>query len=94
MSEAISVQSPAKHVQAGKRWLDIITRIVVGVVLVLAVVGLMVDAAALVGVWAAYGPARNSVITVSNSLTQALQVADNGLTRVNGSVQDARQTLT
>jgi hypothetical protein len=56
--------------------------------------GLIVDGSALVGVWASYGPARNSVITVSNTLTQALQVANKGLTRVNGTVQTARQTLT
>jgi hypothetical protein len=34
------------------------------------------------------------VITVSNTLTQALQVADKGLTRANGYVTTARQTLT
>ena len=94
MSEDISLQSPTKTAQAGHRWLDIIKRILVGVVLVLAVVGLIVDASGLVGVWAAYGPARDSVITVSNALTQALQVADKGLTRANGYVQTGRQTLT
>jgi hypothetical protein len=94
MNEDISVQAPAKPVQADKRWLAIIKRIVVGVVLILAVVGLIVVASELVGVGAAYGPARNSVIAVSNTLTQALQVTDKGLTRVDGYVQTARQTLT
>jgi hypothetical protein len=94
MSKDISLQSPTKTAQSGHRWLDIIKRILVGVVMVLAVVGLLVDASELVGTWAAYGPARNSVITVSNTLAQALQVADKGLTRANGYVQTGRQTLT
>ena len=94
MSENVPVKSPAKTAKAGNRWLDIIKRILVGVVMVLTLVGLIVNISALVGVWAAYGPARNSVITVSNSLVQSLQVADKGLTRANGYVQTARQTLT
>ena len=93
MSEEISLRSPTKTAQAGPRWLDIIKRILVGVVMVLTLVGLILNISGLVGVWAAYGPARNSVITVSNSLTQALQVADKGLTRANGYVTTARQTL-
>jgi hypothetical protein len=94
MSTVDTIQAPAKPAQAGHRWLDIIKRILVGVVMVLALVGLIVDLSELVAVWAAYGPARNSVITVSNTLTQALQVADKGLTRANGYVQTGRQTLT
>jgi hypothetical protein len=94
MSEDVSVKSPAKPAQAGHRWLDIIKRILVGVVLVLTLVGLIVDMAQLVGVWTAYGPARNSVITVSNTLIKGLQVADKGLTRANGYVHTARQSLT
>ena len=76
MSEDISVQSPARHAQGGKRWLAVIKRVLVGVVLVLAVVGLIVDVRELGGIWAAYGTARDSEITVSNTLQQALQVAD------------------
>jgi hypothetical protein len=94
MSTVDTLQSPTKTAKAGHRWLDIIKRILVGVVMVLAVLGLIVNVSELVGVWAAYGPARNSVITVSNTLTQALQVADKGLTRANGYVQTGRQTLT
>jgi hypothetical protein len=94
MSEDVSVKSPAKPAQAGHRWLDIIKRILVGVVLVLTLVALIVDMAGLVGVWSGYGPARSSVITVSNTLTQSLQAADKGLTRADGYVTTARQTLT
>jgi hypothetical protein len=92
--EVVPPKSPAKTAKAGNRWLDIIKRILVGVVMVLTLVGLILDIAGLVGVWAAYGPARNSVISVSNTLTQGLQVADKGLTRANGYVQTGRQTLT
>jgi hypothetical protein len=61
--------------------------------MVLTLVGLIVNMSALVAVWVGYGPARNSVISVSNTLTQALQVADRGLTRANGYVTSARQTV-
>src|SRR6266568_1770859 len=94
MSEAVSSKPSTKPSKAGKRWLDITRRILVAVVIVLAVLGLIVNVAVLVGVWTAYGPARSAVTDVSSTMTQALQVADKGLTRVNGYVQDARQTLT
>ena len=94
MSEVVSPKPSTKPATAGKRWLDIIKRILVGVVMVLAVLGLLVNVAELVGIWAAYGPARSGVTDVSNTLTQALQVVDNGLVRVNDRVQNARQTLT
>ncbi len=88
------VKSPAKPAKAGNRVIDIIKRILVGIVLVLTLVGLIVDMAELVGVWAAYGPARNSVITVSNTLIHGLQIADKGMTRAEGYVTQARQALT
>jgi hypothetical protein len=93
MSTVDTIQAPAKPAQAGHRWLDIIKRILVGIVMVLAVLGLIVNVSGLVGVWAAYGPARSSVIDVSNTLTQALQVADKGLTRADGYVTQARQAV-
>jgi hypothetical protein len=94
MSEVVSSKPPAKPSKTGKRWLDITKRVLVGVVMVLAVLGLLVNMAGLVAVWAAYGPARSGVTDVSNTVTQALQVADKGLGRVNGYVQTARQTVT
>jgi hypothetical protein len=94
MSEAVSSKTATKPSKTGRRWLDISSRILVGVVMVLAVLGLLLNVAGLIGVWAAYGPARSTTIDVSNTLIQALQTADKGLTRVNGYVQDARQTLT
>lgn len=94
MSEDVSLKPSTKPAKAGNRWLDITRRILVGVVMVLAVLGLLLNVSALVGVWAAYGPARSGVTDVSNTVTQALQVANKGLTRVNGYVQTARQTVT
>ena len=93
-SEAVPVKPPAKPTKKRSRWLDITTRILVGIVMVLTLVGLLIDISELVGVWAAYGPARNGVITVSNTVIQGLQVADKGLTRANGYVTQARQTVT
>ena len=92
-SEVAPVKKPVKTASSGHLWLNIIKRVLVGAVIVLTLVGLLVDMSQLVGVWAAYGPARDSVNTVSNTLIQGLQVADKGLTRVNGYVTQARQTL-
>jgi uncharacterized membrane protein len=94
MSEAVSSKPSTTPPKAGKRWLDITKRVLVGVVIVLAVLGLIVNVAGLIGVWTAYGPARSAVTDVSTTMTQALQVADKGLVRVNGYAQGARQTLT
>jgi hypothetical protein len=93
-SEVVPVKPPAKPAKKRNRWLDITTRILVGIVMVLTIVGLLIDISELVGVWAAYGPARNTVITVSNTLIQGLQVADKGMTRANGYVTQARQAVT
>jgi hypothetical protein len=93
MSTVDTIEAPAKPAQAGHRWLDIIKRILVGIVMVLTLVGLLVDMTELVGMWAAYGPARDSVTSVSNTLQQALQVADKGLTRADGYVTQAQQTV-
>jgi hypothetical protein len=90
MSEAVSTH-PSK---AGKRWLNIILRILVGVLMVLAVVGLLVNVAGIVGVWAVHGPASSTVTDVAATMTHAIGSADNGLTRVNDQVQKARQALT
>ena len=89
-----TVQAPAKPAPSGPRWLDIVKRILVGIVMVLTLVGLLIDMAQLVGIWVAYGPARDSVISVSNTLQQGLQTADKGLTRAEGYVIQARQDLT
>ena len=93
-SDVVPVKPPAKPAKKRNRWLDITTRILVGIVMVLTIVGLLIDISGLVGVWAAYGPARDSVITVSNTLQQGLQVADKGLTRADGYVTQARQVVT
>ena len=91
MSEALASQPSSK---AGKRWLDLTKRILVGVVMVLAALALIVDMAGLVGVWAARAPAISDVTDVTATMTHALGTVDNGLTRVNTQVQDARQILT
>jgi hypothetical protein len=90
MSEAVS----PKQSKAGKRWLDLTKRILVAVIMIIAAVGFIVDMAGLVGVWVIRAPASSAVTDVSATMTHALGVVDNGLTRVNTQVQDARQTLT
>lgn len=90
MSGALSTH-PSK---AGRRWLDITLRVLVGGLMLLAVVALLVDLSGIVGVWTVRGPAINNVNDVTARVTQALTRVDNGLSRVNGQVQNARQAVT
>ncbi|HEX6551655.1 MAG TPA: hypothetical protein VF026_02750 [Ktedonobacteraceae bacterium] len=90
MSEAIS----SNQSKAGKRWLNIATRVLVAVIMVIAVVGFIGNVAGLVGVWVVRAPAHSSVTDVTATTTHSLGIVDNGLTRVNTQVQDARQTIT
>jgi hypothetical protein len=93
-SESTPIKAPARPVKAEPLWINIVKRVLVGIALVLTLVGLLVDMTQLVGVWVAYGGARNGVITVSNTLHQGLQTADKGLTRADGYVTQARQVVT
>ncbi len=94
MSEAIATSSSKAGRPAGRRWLAIVTRILAAVILIIAVVGFIVNAAELVGVWVVRAPASNGVSEVSTTMTHALGVVNNGLARVNTRVQEAQQTLT
>jgi hypothetical protein len=91
MSEIAS--SKPKSQSASKRWFDIARRVLVALIMILALVGLIVDITQLVAVWVARGPARNSVIEITATMSRALTTVDTGLTRVNDRVQTARQTL-
>lgn len=90
MSEAIATSSS----KAGRRWLAIVTRILAAVILIIAIVGFLVNAAELVGVWVIRAPASNDVSDVAATMTHALGIVNNGLARVNTRVQEAQQTLT
>jgi ABC-type multidrug transport system fused ATPase/permease subunit len=90
MTEAIS----SSQSKSGKRWLNLATRILVAVIMLIAVVGFMVNVAGLVGVWYVRAPTRTAVTAVAATLTRELGIVENGLGRVNTQVQDARQTLT
>ena len=90
MSKAVSSQ-PAK---AGNRWLNIISRILVALLLLLAVLGFLISVAGIAGVWVARSYARSAVIDVTNVTTKTLTTVNNGLGRVNTQVQDARQKVT
>jgi uncharacterized protein YukE len=90
MSEVIL----SKQSKAGKRWLYLVTRILVAVIMIIAAVGFIVNAAGLVGVWVVRAPASADVTDVAAKMTHALGIVDNGLARVNNRVQDAQQTLT
>ena len=61
MSEVVS-SKPAK---AGNRWLNIISRILVALLMLLAVLGFLISVAGIAGVWFARSYARNAVIDVT-----------------------------
>ena len=90
MSEAVS----SKKSKAGRRWLNIATRILVALIIFIAAIGFILSLAGIVGIWSAYAPARSAVTDVAATATHALGIVDNGLGRVNNLVQDARQSLT
>lgn len=92
MSEIAS--SKPKTSSASRRAFNIVGRVLVVLVMILAIVGLILNVALLVGVLAARGPSRTAVIETSAAMTRALTTVDTGLTRVNERVQNARQTLT
>lgn len=94
MSEVISSNQSKVGKRADKPWLVLATRILGAVIMIIAVVGFIVNAAELVGVWVVRAPARTDVTDVAATMTHALGIVDNGLVRVNNRVQDARQTLT
>ena len=90
MSEAVS----SNQSKAGKHWLNLATRILVAVIMLIVVVGFLVNAAGLVGVWVVRAPASSAVTGVAATMTHALGIVDNGLGRVHDRVQNARQSLT
>ena len=90
MSEAVTSKPP----RASRRWLNIISRILVALLLLLAVFGFISSVAGIAGVWYARSNARNAVIDITNVTTKTLTAVNNGLVRVNTQVQDARQKVT
>jgi hypothetical protein len=90
MSEVVS----SKPTKTGRRWLNITSRILVTLLMLLAVLGFISSVAGIAGVWVARSYARSAVIDVTSVTTKTLTVVNNGLGRVNTQVQDARQKLT
>ena len=89
MSEAVA----SKQSKAGRRWLHLATRILVAIVMFIAVLGFILNLAGIVGIWLAFAPARSNVTDVAGTMTHTLETVDNGLGRVTGQMQDARQSL-
>jgi archaellum component FlaC len=80
--------------KAGGRWLLLTSRIVVAIVMSIAVLGLILNLAGIAGVWVVRAYGCTAVTGVAGDTMRALQTVDNGLGRVNMSVQDGRQILT
>jgi hypothetical protein len=90
MSEVVS----SKPSKAGRRWLNIVGRILVAFFMLLTVLGFLISVSGIAGLWIARSYARSAVIDVTNVTTKTLTAVNNGLGRVNTQVQDARQKLT
>jgi len=90
MSEVVS----SKPSKAGIRWLNIVGRILVTLLMLLAVLGFLISVAGIAGVWVARSYARSAVIDVTTVTTKTLTAVNNGLVRVHTQVQDARQKVT
>jgi len=90
MNEVVS----SKPSRAGRRWLNIVGRILVTLLMLLAVLGFLLSVAGIAGVWVARSYARNAVIDVTTVTMKTLTAVNNGLDRVNTQVQDARQKVT
>jgi hypothetical protein len=67
MSEVVS----SKPSKAGKRWLHLSTRILVGVIMFIVVVGFIFNVAELVGVWVVRASAYSAVTDVTSTMSQA-----------------------
>src|SRR5216684_4217881 len=89
MSEVVS----SKPTKTGRRWLNITSRILVTLLMLLAVLGFLISVAGIAGVWVARSYARSAVIDVTTVTTKTLTAVNNGLVRVNTQVQDARQKV-
>jgi hypothetical protein len=90
MSKTVS----SKSAKTGRRWLHVIYRILVALLLLCAVLGFLISLGGIVGVWYARSYARSAVIDVTNVTMKTLTTVNNGLGRVNTQVQDARQKVT
>jgi hypothetical protein len=90
MSEVVT----SKPTKTGKRWLNIISQILVAHLMLLAVIGFITSVAGIAGVWYARSNARNAVIDITNVTTKTLTAVNNGLVRANTQVQEARQKVT
>jgi membrane protein implicated in regulation of membrane protease activity len=90
MSEVVS----SKPTKTGRRWLNIVGRILVTLLMLLAVLGFLISVAGIAGVWVARSYGHNAVIDVTSVTTKTLTAVNNGLVRVNTRVQDARQKVT
>src|SRR5439155_22343462 len=75
MSEAVS----SKPSKAGKRWLDIVWRILVAVLMLLAVLRFIISVAGISGVWYARPYSRTAVNGLPTVTTTTLVFCNNGI---------------
>jgi hypothetical protein len=83
----------SKPTKTGRRWLNIVGRILVALFMLLAVLGFLISVAGIAGVWYGRSQTRSAVIDITSVTTKTLTAVNNGLGRVNTQVQDARQKV-
>jgi uncharacterized protein YukE len=87
MSEVAQIQAPHRA------W-DIFRRVLVAVALLLAVIGLIITLAGVIGLWVVRGPARDAVTAVTTALNSQLGRVNQALRQVSAAVDQGRQALT
>ena len=89
VNEATQLQPPKP---ANRVWV-ILKRILVAIVILIAAIGLVLNAAGLVGIWVVRGPVRDTVTALSTALNSKLGAVDQALARVGARADQGRQAL-
>jgi hypothetical protein len=89
MNEATQLEAPRTP---SRVWV-VLKRMLVGIVILIATVGFLANAAGLVGVWIARRAARDTVTALSTLVNSKLKIVDQALARVSARADKGRQAL-
>jgi predicted nucleic acid-binding Zn-ribbon protein len=89
MNEATQFEAPSTP---SRLWVAL-KRMLVGIVILIATVGFLANAAGVVGVWIARRAARDTVTALSTLVNSKLKIVDQALARVSARADKGRQAL-
>jgi hypothetical protein len=89
MNEATQLQAPTA---ASCVWV-VFKRILAVIIILIAIIGFLANAAGLVGIWVVRQPARDTVTALSTFVNRKLGLVDQALVRVSARADDGRQAL-